>query len=85
MVNDRRDEASKLVEAFFKKEFGPYSSEGIWTMKRGQAPWDSLKHIELINAFEVRFSIQLNFEQASCLSTASDFVNILADHPKAIC
>ncbi len=69
--------SKEKIEAFFVAEFGKTVSSQIWSLKRGNAPWDSLKHIELINAFESRFSIQLNFDEACSISSAADFVQIL--------
>lgn len=65
------------VESFFVGEFGKSLEEEIWNLRRGKVPWDSLRHIELINSFETRFSLQLNFEEACRLSCADDFVQIL--------
>ncbi len=69
--------AKEKVEAFFIREFGKGVTDQVWTLKRGNAPWDSLRHIELINAFELQFSLQLNFDEACSLSKAEDFVKIL--------
>jgi acyl carrier protein len=65
------------IEKFLLAELRFLSADDVWTIKRGQAPWDSLKHIELINAFERHFSVHINFHVAAKISSASDFLELM--------
>ena len=74
------DSKKEKIEAFFVSEFGKGIASEVWLIKRGTAPWDSLKHIELINSFEKLFSLQLNFDEACSISKAEDFMRLLEKH-----
>lgn len=78
MVNSELEERRAKIEEFFILEFGREIQGRVWTLRRGIAPWDSLRHIELINAFESKFSIALNFEEAIRLSSPEEFLQILS-------
>lgn len=40
------------------------STTDLSALIRGQYPWDSIKHIELLNAIELEFKIKLNLKDS---------------------
>jgi acyl carrier protein len=45
---------------------------------RGLDSWDSLKHMEFISALEVKFKIEMSFDEIVSIQTIGDIKNILS-------
>lgn len=67
---------SRLEQVFLCQFLGS-SQERILKLRRGTAPWDSLKHIELINAIEAEFSVRFSFADAIAANSIEEIQNIL--------
>ena len=52
----------KRLDMIFMKIFP--STTDLSALIRGQYPWDSIKHIELLNAIELEFKIKLNLKDS---------------------
>jgi len=68
-------ELEKRLAGVFAQQFQGSSSERLLQLRRDIAPWDSLKHIELINVIESDFGVRFSFSDAV---SANSFEEILA-------
>lgn len=67
---------SRLGQVFLSQFLGS-SPERISNLRRGTAPWDSLKHIELINAIEAEFGVRFSFADAIAANSLEEIQRIL--------
>lgn len=67
---------SRLEQVFLSQFLGS-SRERILKLRRGTAPWDSLKHIELINAIEAEFNVRFGFTDAMAADSIEEIQKIL--------
>lgn len=65
------------LEQVFLSQFQGSSPERILKLRRGSAPWDSLKHIELINAIEADFGVRFSFADAIAANSIEEIQKIL--------
>ena len=55
----------KLNQTFCRVfSFGEVDLPQLPGLKRGTPPWDSLKHLELLNALELAYNIQFTLDNA---------------------
>lgn len=73
----KNEEVAKELELLFIAQFRGSNSQRLATLCRGTAPWDSLKHIELISAIEMKFSIRFSFTDAMNANTLTDIQQIV--------
>jgi acyl carrier protein len=76
-MNRLNSEFEKRLAGVFAKQFQGSSSERLLQLRRGIAPWDSLKHIELINVIESDFSVRFSFADAVSANSFDDILSIL--------
>lgn len=69
--------AGNDLEQVFFRLFQGASDERILELKRGIAPWDSLKHIELLTALEAEFNVQFSFADAVAANSFDEIKVIL--------
>lgn len=67
----------KKLEAIFTGLFRGSSSDRLLTLRRGTAPWDSLKHIEVINTLEQEYQVRFSFSDAIAANSIEEIQTIL--------
>lgn len=76
MNNSETGAGSRLMQVFLSQFLGS-SQDRILKLRRGTAPWDSLKHIELINAIEAEFGVRFSFADAIAANSIDEIQGIL--------
>ncbi|MBN8539048.1 MAG: acyl carrier protein [Deltaproteobacteria bacterium] len=81
-MNSSNSKSEKSLAQVFEQQFQGSSQERLLQLRRGTAPWDSLKHIELVNAIEAEFRVRFSFAEATSANSFEEILAILNQLPR---